>query len=306
MTTDEPIADESRRCLDPAAVLKNIADFEAPWDFAVTLPVRCPDPAMRLAPGSLESFLGRIDELRDGAVVYVRTNLLAGFFATAFPLIRTRVVLVSAGSDWSGPGIHRHALDNPKLIRWFGENCDLAGPHPKFEPMPIGFAARGHAHGNQAALLRLHVRMPPVAERPLQAHASFHFNMSHRERRRALAEIRDRPGITIEPHRVPPELLWIRHANHAFVISPHGGGPDCHRTWEALLLGSIPIVKISSLNWLHRQFPIVMVADWREITPAAMASWRDRLEGQFTLDMFHRLTCEHWVARIRAAAQNGA
>ena len=64
--------------------------------------------AMRLAPGSLESFLGRIDELRNGAVVYVRTNLLAGFFATTFSLIRTRVVLVSGGSDWAAPGVHGH------------------------------------------------------------------------------------------------------------------------------------------------------------------------------------------------------
>jgi hypothetical protein len=33
--------------------------------------------------------------------------------------------------------------------------------------------------------------------------------------------------------------------NYAFVASPYGGGPDCHRTWEALILGCIPIVKSS-------------------------------------------------------------
>lgn len=306
MRTNVGAADDPRRGLDASALLKNRQDFRAPWDFAVDTPTRSLDPAMRIVPGSVEALLGRLGELRDGAVVYVKSNMLAGFFAAAFPLIRVRFVLVSAGSDWAAPGVHRHALDNPKLIRWFGENCDLSEPHWKFETMPIGFANRGQAHGDQAALLRLHVRMPPVAEKPLQAHASFHLNVSHRERRRALAEIRDRPGITIEPHRVPPELLWIRHANHAFAISPRGAGPDCHRTWEALLLRTIPIVKTSPLDRLHRQFPVAIVTDWHEITPAAMASWRDRLEGQFTLDMFSRLTCDYWFARIRAAANGGA
>ena len=38
-----------------------------------------------------------------------------------------------------------------------------------------------------------------------------------------------------------------QHAHFAFVASPSGNGLDCHRTWEALLLRSIPIVKVSVL-----------------------------------------------------------
>merc|ERR1712224_729712 len=31
-------------------------------------------------------------------------------------------------------------------------------------------------------------------------------------------------------------------AGHKFVISPPGGGYDCHRTWVALALGVVPII----------------------------------------------------------------
>ena len=43
-----------------------------------------------------------------------------------------------------------------------------------------------------------------------------------------------------------PASHWLQHAHFAFVASPSGNGLDCHRTWEALLLRSIPIVKVQT------------------------------------------------------------
>jgi hypothetical protein len=67
-------------------------------------------------------------------------------------------------------------------------------------------------------------------------------------------------------------------------------------------LHSIPIVKRSPLDALHKQFPVAILDDWREISLAAMSEWRDRLKDRFTPDMFARLTRDYWVERIRAAA----
>jgi hypothetical protein len=47
--------------------------------------------------------------------------------------------------------------------------------------------------------------------------------------------------ITIESEELNRSELWRRHGNYSFVISPPGHGLDCHRTWEALALGCIPI-----------------------------------------------------------------
>jgi hypothetical protein len=288
--------------LDSSSVLKNRANLRQACEFVIDRALRRTDPAMAIIPGTVDAFIERIGEVRDGAIVYVRSTLLAPFFDRAFALIRKRFVLVTGGSDWASPAIHRHTLDNPKIIRWFGENCDLTLPHPKFEPIPLGVADVHSPHGNQAVLMRLHSRMPPVVDKPLVAHSSFHLKISHPTRRQAYAAVRELAGVSVQARRAPPELLWIRHANHAFEISPSGAGPDCHRTWEALLLRTIPIVKSSTLDPLYRQFPVAIVKDWREITPATMASWRNRFKDCFTLDMFTRLTRDHWVKRIRDAA----
>lgn len=42
------------------------------------------------------------------------------------------------------------------------------------------------------------------------------------------------------------QYAYMRDLNESqFVASPPGNGVDCHRTWEALYLGTIPIVKTS-------------------------------------------------------------
>jgi hypothetical protein len=187
-------------------------------------------------------------------------------------------------------------------MRWFGQNCDLAVSHSKFVPLPLGFAEPHWPHGDQRAMLRVHRHMPDVAEKPLKAYASFHLTLSHPERHRVWQQISSLPYFAFEPRRIPPELLWIRHANFAFEVCPRGAGLDSHRIYEALLLRTIPIVRTSRLDPLFEDFPVVVVADWREVTEEAMKCWRKEFAGCFTAAMFERLTGSYWLARIRAKA----
>lgn len=55
--------------------------------------------------------------------------------------------------------------------------------------------------------------------------------------------------------------------NHKFTFSPPGNGEDCHRTWEALYLGSIPIVKRSVMTeYFSKQIPMFLYDEIKEIT----------------------------------------
>ena len=283
----------------PAGIaLKNRATLPDSCDFAI----QCQDGEENLGPALVDALIDRLDEMQPGTAIFVRSTLLAPFFERAFPLIRQPFVLVTGGCDAPSPGPWRRALEDQRLVRWFAEDSDLSLPHPKFEPMPLGISDPNLPIGNQEIMLRLHARMPAVEDKPLLAHSSFHLTLSHSSRREVHAAIRNIEGVVLQPRRVAPELLWIRHAGHAFVISPRGNGMDCHRTWESLLLRSIPIVKRSTLDELHSGFPIAIVDDWREISLAAMANWRDRLKDGFTPAMFQKLTRDYWAQRIRAMA----
>jgi hypothetical protein len=287
--------------LPEGTVLLNPGSLRAAADFVVH-DGRDGPPELRRTPATLDALLLRIESLSDGAVVYVKSNLQEGFFKHAMPRLRAGIVLITAEGDWASPGPHRRYLDDTHIIRWFGQNCDLAEPHAKFEPIPLGFAEPHWPHGDPAAMLRVHRRMLALIDKPVAAHASFHLNLSHPHRATVWATLQDRPGIIFEPRRIPPELLWIRHVGYAFAISPRGAGRDCHRTWEALLLRTVPIVESSCLDPIYEGFPVVRVDDWRSVTPDAMRQWQVRFADAFTPEMFERLTARHWFGRIRAAA----
>lgn len=55
--------------------------------------------------------------------------------------------------------------------------------------------------------------------------------------------------------------------NYKFVISPEGNGVDCHRHYEALMAGSIPIVEESEhIRSVYGNCPILYTTDYSEIT----------------------------------------
>ena len=47
-----------------------------------------------------------------------------------------------------------------------------------------------------------------------------------------------------------------------FILSPPGAGIDCHRTWEALYCGTIPIIIESSINELYFDLPVLIIPSW--------------------------------------------
>ena len=55
---------------------------------------------------------------------------------------------------------------------------------------------------------------------------------------------------------------WKLCSQYKYIISPHGNGLDCHRTYEAMCLGCIPVVRSSSLDLLYKDMPIIILDKW--------------------------------------------
>lgn len=122
--------------LPDTAILKNHGNLRALCDLVIDKTAQ--DEAATAVP--LDD---RLASCRDGAIIHVRARLLDQLFAEIFPRIAGRIVLVTAGNA-SAPGAHRFWLDDPRILRWFGENCDLAAPHAKFEPVPLVLPDQHH------------------------------------------------------------------------------------------------------------------------------------------------------------------
>lgn len=64
--------------------------------------------------------------------------------------------------------------------------------------------------------------------------------------------------------RVEEYLNTMRQ--YKFVLSPVGNGVDTHRTWEALLAGSIPIVESSVRDRMYEDLPVLIVKSWSDLS----------------------------------------
>jgi len=74
--------------------------------------------------------------------------------------------------------------------------------------------------------------------------------------------------IGIPNQTLPPSIYYQELPKYKFVISPAGNGTDCHRHYEALMAGCIPVVEHHPL--IYRNYgncPILYTVDYSEITP---------------------------------------
>ena len=86
-------------------------------------------------------------------------------------------------------------------------------------------------------------------------------------------------------------------ASHKFVFSPRGNGVDCHRTWEALYLRTIPIVKKSIHMNEFCDLPIFFVEKWEDICYDKLNVFYEQVENQlYNLD---KMKISYWKNKIK-------
>ena len=89
---------------------------------------------------------------------------------------------------------------------------------------------------------------------------------------------------------------YRRVARHRFTISPSGNGIDCYRTWEALYLGSVPIVERSPEMAHFSDLPILFTDDYAELTPGYL---EDQYARMLDTDYcFEKLYLSYWTRRL--------
>ena len=125
---------------------------------------------------------------------------------------------------------------------WYGSNPD-AGNHQKLFPIPIGFANRRWREGNIDKLTYAfkHHRKP-WAQRKTLLYVNFNVKTNTKQREKAFSQASRIKDGKIIKDRITFETYLQQIGNAKFVLSPPGNGLDCHRTWEALLMGAVPIV----------------------------------------------------------------
>lgn len=258
-----------------------------------------------------------IERLKKGDVLYLDATLVLPFYKKYWKHIKEPIKIVSGNQDITfpeieteDPDIFNRFLSEPKLIKWFSQNMCLTGP--KVEKIPIGLdyhtlanhMGTGHPWGKgimpvvQEAYLR-GVERKPWAERLPVAFCNWHFFADRGDRKEVLEKADKRCFYFVQNYQVRVES-WAAQGHFAFVCSPRGGGIDCHRTWEALCLGCVPIVKTSGMDSLWNGLPVWIVNDWSEITPENCQKQKELFAGKQELFNSHKLRLGYWLNDVIA------
>ncbi len=278
----------------------------------------CHTPARRprSSQGSIPLGLSRI--LRTARVVYLCTDMVPQFVREHLPRRGTPFTLVTGDSDLAvaaGPIVER-VLDtltsHPMLVAWYAQNRVFN--HPKLHSMPIGLdyhtlsplegAGRAHPWGprrvpveQERQLAQIGRSAGSIAAKEPRAFCNWHFAIERGDRRECRRRV-DPSAVSYQCDFTTREASWRMNTRCAFTLSPAGAGLDCHRTWEALLLGSSPVVLRSPLDELFSRLPVVIVDDWSEVTPTRLCSELDRI-ARSSFD-FSQLELSYWTARIQS------
>ena len=200
-------------------------------------------------------------------------------FARHIHMIKKECILISSYGARPVPSSLKdetfNAIIDCKMItRWYTQNYDGTIVHPKLFPYPIGFpAATIWLHGNLKKTMELMLQMRNKYE--------------GKKENKVFCDVHllSRPGVGRERNVVKKELVGMQcshlvilkertsvipevydlYSKYKFVVSTHGLGLDCHRTWEIFLLGGIVITKHSPMDYMYDDLPVIYVEDWSEI-----------------------------------------
>ena len=271
--------------------------------------------------------------------IYVQSGLISTFsrYSRSLPFSYT---LLSGNDDNTMPqDVSRlafyYVVDSPLLIKWYAQNLGIpveernregSGPINKIQPMPIGLdyhtlATRpekvphwgppASVMEQEAALNSILRAAPPLRDRKMKVYSTFHLNYLpdsvkfFTDREEAYRDLRS-DLVVHEEKKVTRAETWKKQTEYGFVASPHGRGLDCHRTWEALMLGCIAIVKSSSLDSLYAGLPVLIVDRWTDVTPELLKATHTKFtaiapDNAFEqTQVFRALHLSHWLRNIAA------
>lgn len=182
-------------------------------------------------------------------VIYSKIDFVRGVSRPKSPY-----VLVTHNGDEGINAAHLYILEDPNLIRWFGQNVEIE--HPKLESIPIGLA-NGEVQRNES-LYWEYIKKETKKEQMVYCNFTMWGHVG--ERAKCLESIK-RFGLE-NSERVSIDVYLENIKNSYFALAPDGNGVDTHKLWECLYLGTVPVVTRSINSNFYSDLPILFIDSW--------------------------------------------
>lgn len=249
------------------------------------------------------------NNIKDGDKIFLTTNLLKDFLNSI--TINKKITLILGASDTGFPveftnkdnlNYIKIIENNNNIIKVFTCNYDLTYKHHKIHPMPLGIdfhtlSFTSSPIHQEKLLLKFLNNSLPFEQRLDNTYSFFQFQMFHRhgdDRFKAINALNKVNFNVYQKNKMIREETWQNMIKYKWIISPHGNGLDCHRTYEAIALGCIPVVRTSTLDILYKDMPIIILQNWEEISL--------QLLREKTIDALKKstetITMKYWLNKV--------
>ena len=238
-------------------------------------------------------------------IIYIKSGFDIETFSNNIHLLNKPKILLTTDGDGGFPSSYNKTIigkiiNNKFITKWYIQNLENNN-YEKVKPFPIG--------------LDLHTKGWKIGKTPLDK-VNYMLNLNyqkdkknsilidcymtkerHIERKKAIDILENKEHIDTLKKRYDIKSILKLYSDYKFVLSPHGNGLDCHRTWEVLLVGSIPIVKTSSLDILYEDLPVVIVKDWNECLDIKnLEKWYNKYRNLTEKDyIIEKFSYKYWL-----------
>lgn len=222
----------------------------------------------------------KASDIKPNDIIFVFIDLLPFFQKEILPKINVPFTLITHKGDITTTNEFIEIAENPYLKHWYAQNCDFS--HPKITPIPIGLEdLRLHNNGNVKDFLKLQKIQKKKQNKIAKIVIALNLSTNPDKRFSCYRAFWRKENAYFINSFISSRLYRKEILPFMFIASPEGNGLDCHRTWEAIYLGIVPLVNDNYMNrrFLEMKLPIIIVTDWNEFakkTPQELTNLYDK------------------------------
>jgi hypothetical protein len=239
-------------------------------------------------------------QVKTGDVVFVSNPLTLSYLKEVHPKIKNPYILIEHNGDFSIDEEYVRLLDD-KIIRFYAQ--DVICDHPKIICIPLALENLHYYVNGIPSLLekfRRKIRQHPP-QRKNRIFYQFNVGTNPGERGPALAYFSANPLMDSVNAHLSPRFHWQILSQYKFVASPPGNAVESSRTWEALYLKTIPIVKdIACMrSFAEIGVPLWIVKDWKELEEYDEVKLAEKYDVLLSKANWEPLFMDFWIDMIR-------
>ncbi len=231
--------------------------------------------------------------------------------------VKKPFILISAMEDTQLPleiDIHfmNKIINNTYFKHWFSINKTIPDNN-NFTSIPYGlnywtlttspyFGEPIQDYNQQNQVIEnIIIQSQHFSKRIPKIYGNFHLNLTDERNggwRQKLLQIIPSDIILYQQSFLPRRHVYENMSKFTFVLSPFGHGFDCIRTFEALCLGCIVIMKKSFLDSIYEDLPVLIVNEWDDINETLLTNTLKIFsEKKFN---YEKLKMDYWINKINS------